>query len=181
MPVDKEGAAITDDLLTKVPRGHLERRIPQLAREMRGFRTSRRRSSTRSFRASSLTSSRQRCDGQSSPSVSTGRQSGEAFLSDSRSSHTREAYARALDRLRKWLELHNLPAALGPLKQGSASGASPGLTIRKDGIWHTISKARRLHSGEPLSARTLGAFKAARIDPRRPFDPQTFPRGRAGS
>ena len=35
----------------------------------------------------------------------------EAFLSDAKSTHTREAYARALDHLGNWLELHNLPAA----------------------------------------------------------------------
>lgn len=34
-----------------------------------------------------------------------------AFLSDSRSTHTREAYCRALEHLCKWLELHNLPAS----------------------------------------------------------------------
>ena len=35
----------------------------------------------------------------------------EAFLSDARSNHTREAYARALEHLGTWLELHAVPAA----------------------------------------------------------------------
>lgn len=35
----------------------------------------------------------------------------EAFLSDARSTHTAEAYRRALDHLGTWLDLHNLPAA----------------------------------------------------------------------
>ena len=188
----------------------------------------------------------------------------EAFLSDSKSSHTREAYAQSLDNLGKWLELHNLPASsLTPcladdfirdmramsgrdadstrlvvsacssffsflerrfdeirnpfrgsrarpastwteaviptaaelevlqaaaepavcaalavaIETGLRIGGLPGLTLRDDGTWHTISKARRLQSAEPLSAETLGALRAARLDPRRPFDPEMFPRG----
>jgi hypothetical protein len=35
----------------------------------------------------------------------------EAFLTDAKSTHRREAYTRALDHLGKWLELHALPAS----------------------------------------------------------------------
>jgi len=188
----------------------------------------------------------------------------EAFLSDCRSTHTREAYARALEHLGAWLELHNLPAAnLTPrladdfirdmramsgkdadsvrltvsacssffsflerrfdeirnpfrgsrarppstwteavipsaaelkalqaeaepalaaalavaIETGLRVGGLPGLTVREDGTWHTVSKAHRLQAAEPLSAGTLRVIGAAGIDPRRPFDPATFPRG----
>ncbi|MBE3063508.1 MAG: site-specific integrase [Spirochaetes bacterium] len=187
----------------------------------------------------------------------------EAFLSDARSPHTREAYARALGHLGTWLELHALPAAnLTPrladdfirdlramsgkdadstrlvvsacssffsflerrfdeirnpfrgsrarpastwteavipsaaelkilqeeaepalaaalavaIETGLRVGGLPGLTIREDGTWHTVSKAHRLQAAEPLSASTLRAVGAAGLDPRRPFDPATFPR-----
>lgn len=190
----------------------------------------------------------------------------EAFLSDSRSSHTREAFARAMDNLGKWLELHNLPAAnlslrladdfirdmramngrdadsvrlvvsacsssftfrerrfdeirnsfrgshdrpasmwteavipssaelevlqaaAGPAltaalavasETGMRVGGLPGLSMREDDTWHTISKAHRLQAADPLSARTLDALKAACLDPRRPFAPESFPRGPA--
>jgi integrase len=188
----------------------------------------------------------------------------EAFLSDARSTHTAEAYRRALDHLGTWLELHNLPAAnLTPrladdfirdlramsgrdadstrlvvsacssfftflerrfdeirnpfrgsqarpvstwteaviptaaelevlkreaepaleaalavaIETGLRVGGLPGLTVREDVIWHTVSKAYRLYSAAPLSADVCKAFRAARLDPRRPFDPQSFPRG----
>jgi integrase len=83
-------------------------------------------------------------------------------------------------------ELEVLKAAAEPalraalavaIETGLRVGGLPGLTIREDGTWHTISKAHRLQSAEPLSAKTLGALKAAHLDPRRPFDPQSFPRG----
>ena len=48
-----------------------------------------------------------------------------------------------------------------PSKQASALGGCRGSRVREDGTWHTVSKAHRLHSAEPLSAETLGAFKAA--------------------
>ena len=35
----------------------------------------------------------------------------EAFLSDANSTHTAEAYRRALEHLGRWLELHGLPAS----------------------------------------------------------------------
>ena len=59
----------------------------------------------------------------------------------------------------------------------------PGHTVREDATWYTVSKAHRLHSAEPLSADVCNAFRAARLDPRRPFAPESFPRspGRAES
>jgi integrase len=188
----------------------------------------------------------------------------EAFLSDARSSHTRDAYARALDHLGKWLELRALPgSSLTPrladdfirdlramsgrdadstrlavsacssffsflerrfdeirnpfrgsrarpastwteavipsaaeleilqaqakpalaaalavaIETGLRVGGLPGLTIRDDGTWHTVSKAHRLQAAEPLSVGTLRALRSARLDQRRPFDPESFPRG----
>lgn len=56
-------------------------------------------------------------------------------------------------------------------------GGLPGLTVREDATWYTVSKAHRLHSAEPLSANVCKAFKMARLDPRRPFDSESFPRG----
>jgi integrase len=187
----------------------------------------------------------------------------DAFLSDARSSHTREAYARALGHLGTWLELHALPAssltsrladdfirdlralsgrdadstrlvvsacssffsflerrfdeirnpfrgsrarpastwtaAVIPsaaemkllqeeaepalaaaltvaIETGLRVGGLPALTIRDDGTWTTISKAHRLQAAEPLSAETLGGLRDAGLDPRRPFEPSTFPR-----
>ena len=50
-------------------------------------------------------------------------------------------------------------------------------TVREDATSHTVSKAHRLHSAEPLSAGVCKAFRAARLDPRRPFAPESFPRG----
>ena len=228
------------------------------------MRTSRRRSSIRSHSALSWTNSRPTSAGQSWPSAWTSGSERDAFLSDARSGHTREAYARALDYLGKWLELHNLPAAnltprtaedfirdmramsgkdadsvrltvsacssfftflerrfdeicnpfrgsrarpastwteaviLSPaeigvlqaeaepalaaalavvIETGLRVGGLPGLTVREDGTWHTVSKAHRLQAAEPLSAVTLRALLDVGLDPRRPFDPATFPRG----
>jgi hypothetical protein len=188
----------------------------------------------------------------------------EAFLSDSKSSHTREAYGRALEQLTTWLELHNLPpSSLTPrladdfirdmramsgrdtdsvrltvltcssfftflerrfdeirnpfrgsrarpasmwteaviptaaelkvlqaeaepalsadltmaIETGLRGGGLSGLTVREDGIWHTVSKAHHLQAAEPLSARTFGSLRASELDPRRPFAPESFPRG----
>jgi integrase len=75
-----------------------------------------------------------------------------------------------------------LRAALAvAIERGLCIGGLPGLTVREDGTWHTVSKAHRLQAAEPLSGDSLGALKAARLDPRRPFDPQSLPRspGRA--
>ncbi len=56
-------------------------------------------------------------------------------------------------------------------------GGLPALTVREDGIWHTVSKTYRLQASEALSARTLAVIRAAGLDPRRAFDLQSFLRG----
>ena len=63
------------------------------------------------------------------------------------------------------------------IETGLRVGGLPGLTVREDSTWHTVSKAHRLYSAEPLSADVCNAFKVARLDPRRPFAPESFPRG----
>ena len=74
-----------------------------------------------------------------------------------------------------------LAAALAvAIETGLRVGGLPGLTIREDGTWNTVSKAHRLQAAEPLSAGTPRAFEAAELDPRRPFDPAAFRRARAG-
>ena len=186
----------------------------------------------------------------------------EAFLSDARSPHTREAYARALDRLGAWLELHALPASnLTPrladdfirdlraqsgrdadstrlvvsacssffgflerrfdeirnpfrgtrarpattwkvatiptasetaeiraaadpqtraaleviVSTGLRIGGLPELVIREDLSYYTTSKGKRFLGPEPVSEQVRKAIRAAGLDPRRPFSPETFP------
>jgi integrase len=83
-------------------------------------------------------------------------------------------------------ELKVLRAAAGPalaaalavaIETGLRVGGLPGLTVREDATWHTVSKAHRLQSAEPLSADVCKALKAAQLDPRRPFAPESFHRG----
>ena len=71
-----------------------------------------------------------------------------------------------------------LAAALAvAIETGLRVGGLSGLNVREDGTWHTISKANRLHSAEPFSTDICNALKAAQLDPRRPFAPDSFPRG----
>jgi hypothetical protein len=71
-----------------------------------------------------------------------------------------------------------LAAALAvAIEAGLRVGGLPGLTVREDATWYTVSKAHCLHSAEPLSVDVCNAFRAARLDPRRPFAPESFPRG----
>ncbi len=80
--------------------------------------------------------------------------------------------------LRSWQAEPALAAALAvAIETGLRVGGLPGLNVREDGTWHTVSKAHRLQSAEPLSADVCSAFRVARLDPRRPFDPESFPRG----
>ena len=56
-----------------------------------------------------------------------------------------------------------LAAALAvAIETGLRVGGLPGLTLREDGTWHTISKAHRLQAAEPLSAATLSASAGRR-------------------
>ena len=64
-------------------------------------------------------------------------------------------------------ELETLQAAAEPalaaalavaIETGLRVGGLPGLTMREDGTWHTVSKAHWLQAAEPLSAQTLGAL-----------------------
>jgi integrase len=72
----------------------------------------------------------------------------------------------------------SLAAALAvAIETGLLVGELPGLNVREDGTWHAVSKAHRLHSAEPLSGDVCNALKAARLDSRRPFAPESFPRG----
>ena len=81
----------------------------------------------------------------------------------------------------KVLQAEAEPALVAALAVGIETvlrvGGRPGLTIRDDGTWHTLSKAHRLQAAEPHSAGTLRSIGAAGLDPRRPIDPATFPRG----
>jgi len=256
---------MTEAVPMKTPRKtHLERRVAQLARGMPGLEDLTPAQVDKVAQAVAVDELKgelrraivaERVDWQAER---------EAFLSDARSTHTAEAYRRALGQLSMWLELHALPAAnltprladdfirdlramsgkdadstrlvvsacssffsflerrfdeirnpfrgsrarpastwtaavipspaemkvlqaeaelaLGAalavaIETGIRVGGLPGLTVREDGTWHTVSKAHRLQAAEPLSDGTLRAIGAAGLDPRRPFDPSTFPRG----
>lgn len=63
------------------------------------------------------------------------------------------------------------------IETGLRVGGLPGLTLREEGTWHTVSKAHHLQSADPLSAKTLRILQTAELDPRRPFAPESFPRG----
>jgi integrase len=255
---------MTENMPAKASRGHLRRRVAQLAREMPGIEdltAAQVEKIAQGVVVDELKAEMRRAIVAERVDWPAER---EAFLSDARSAHTREAYARALDNLGAWLELHDLPAAnLTPrladdfirdmramsgkdadsvrltvsacssffsflerrfdeirnpfrgsrarpastwtaavipspaeqkVLQGEAEpalgaalavaietglrvGGLPGLTVRDDGTWHTVSKAHRMQAAEPLSAETVGALRDAGLDPRRPFEPSTFPRG----
>jgi integrase len=85
--------------------------------------------------------------------------------------------ARELEVLRAAAEPALAAALAVAIETGLRVGGLPGLVVRDDAIWHTVSKAHRLHSAEPLSSDVCKALKAARLDPRRPFAPESFPRG----
>ena len=255
---------MTDNVPAGAPRGYLERRVAQLAKGMPGIEDLTAAQVDKIAQGVVVDELKaemrraivaERVDWQAER---------EAFLSDAKSTHTAEAYRRALDRLGTWLERHNLPTAnLTPrladdfirdlramsgrdadstrlvvsacssfftfherrfdeirnpfrgsrarpastwtealipttsklqilqaeaepalaaalavaIETGLRVGGLPGLTLREDGTWHTVSKGHRLQAAEPLSAATLNALRAAKLDPRRPFDPESFPRG----
>jgi integrase len=252
-----------ENVPVKAPRGHLERRVAQLARgmpELEDLTPAQIDKIAQGVTVDELKAEMRRAIVAERVDWQAER---EAFLSDARSTHTREAYARALDNLGTWLELHALAAAnLTPrladdfirdlramsekdadsvrltvsacssffsflerrfdeirnpfrgsrarpastwteavipsaaelkvlqaeaepalaaalavaIETGLRVGGLPGLTVREDGTWHTVSKAHRLQAAEPLSAGTIRTLGAAGLDPRRPFDPVTFPR-----
>lgn len=58
---------------------------------------------------------------------------------------------------------------------GLRVGGLPGLVIKKNGSWWTMTKGKRFHGLEPLSAKTRQAVKAATLDAHRPFAPTSFP------
>ncbi|MGO8792608.1 MAG: tyrosine-type recombinase/integrase [Terriglobia bacterium] len=67
-------------------------------------------------------------------------------------------------------------AALAVVEEtGLRIGGLPSLVISKDGTWWTLTKGKRFHGLEPLSAAPLAAIAAAGLHPRTPFEPGHFP------
>ena len=58
---------------------------------------------------------------------------------------------------------------------GLRIGGFPGLVIRKDGSWWTVTKRKRFYGLERLTSTTLQAIKAATLNSSHPFAPATFP------
>jgi integrase len=58
---------------------------------------------------------------------------------------------------------------------GLRIGGLPGLVIRKDGSWWTMTKGKRFYGLEMFTSSTLKAIRAASLDPHHPFLPATFP------
>lgn len=81
-------------------------------------------------------------------------------------------------------ETHLIIAATDPITRaallvvcetGLRVGGLPGLVIKENGTWWTLTKGKHFQSLEPLTAGALHALKAARLHPRTPFGPGHFP------
>jgi len=66
-------------------------------------------------------------------------------------------------------------ALLVVCETGLRVGGLPGLVIKENGTWWTLSKRKRFQGLEPLSAQAIHAIKAADLPPRTPFKPEHFP------
>ena len=67
-------------------------------------------------------------------------------------------------------------AALGVVcETGLRVGGLPGLVIKENGTWWTVTKGNRFQGLEPLSAFSLQAIKAAALKRTSPFAPLYFP------
>ena len=58
---------------------------------------------------------------------------------------------------------------------GLRIGGLPGLVIRKDGSWWTMTKRKRFYGLETLTSATLKAIKMAGLNASHPFAPASFP------
>ena len=112
MSVDRKGPDLVEGAPARSPREtHLERRVAQLAEEMPGIEDltpAQIDKIAQGVMVDELKAEMRRAIVAERVDWQAER---EAFLSDARSTHTAEAYRRALEHLGAWLELHALPAS----------------------------------------------------------------------